>query len=229
MVQESLLPAADNNDLPFVGYNVPARHLSGDFYDYFLRDDGCICFNLGDVAGKGANAALLMVKASSLFRCLSRDIKDPGKLFYRLNQELCDNTPGGMFITMVAGVYQPVTRRLSIVNAGHVPPFIVCKDGGVRMLDGEAAPLGIVPEQNFPVTELNLGQDSLYICTDGLVERNINGAMVMDMDAVVDVCRTLGHLPGKERLPAVVRQLRKDACRAHDDMTIMVLEDIDRE
>jgi len=75
-IQVSLLPDARDGDFPVMGVNVPAREVSGDFYDFFQRDDGLIYFNLADVSGKGMNAALLMAKASSLLHHLAKDIDD---------------------------------------------------------------------------------------------------------------------------------------------------------
>ena len=68
-IQRNLLPDPPGDDFPVLGINIPARTVSGDFYDYFPLDDGRIAFCLGDVSGKGMNAALLMAKTASLFRC----------------------------------------------------------------------------------------------------------------------------------------------------------------
>jgi serine phosphatase RsbU (regulator of sigma subunit) len=223
-VQESLLPLANNPGLPLAGFNVPARQLSGDFYDFFSLANGKIYFNLGDVSGKGANAALLMVKTCSLFRCLARESLDPGELLYRINQELCDSRLTGMFVTMAAGLYEPTSGQLLIVNAGHVPPVIIQKDGQIQMIGAGAPPLGISPEQAFPVTELSIREESLYLFSDGLTERNVNGKMIMDMDLVVSMLKEFRHLPREERLKVIVEQLMKDAIPSHDDMTIVLLE-----
>ncbi len=96
--------------------NLPARTVSGDFFDYFDLPDGRICFNLGDVSGKGINASLLMAKTSSLYRCLGKSIPDPGRLLQLINREIFETTTRGMFVTMVAGLYDPARGTVRIVH-----------------------------------------------------------------------------------------------------------------
>lgn len=122
-IQRGLLPNTERENLPVHGLNRPIRQVSGDFFDFFQRrgEEG-IAFALGDVSGKGFNAALLMAKTASLFRCLGKTSDDPAALLQRINQELCETASHGMFVTMVAGIYQqssgrsgsptPVTSRL---------------------------------------------------------------------------------------------------------------------
>ncbi len=105
---------AQDDDLPICGINRPIREVSGDFYDYFELPDGTIAFALGDVSGKGMNAALLMAKTASLFRCLGKTIRDPARLLSILNREICETTSRGMFVTMVAGLYEPSDRAAAL-------------------------------------------------------------------------------------------------------------------
>ena len=92
-IQMRLLPNAENADanLPVKGINFPALEVSGDFYDFFRREDGRIYFNLADVSGKGMNSALLMAKASSLLHHLAKFMEDPGELLSHVNDELFRN------------------------------------------------------------------------------------------------------------------------------------------
>ena len=93
-IQIGLLPKDDDPKFPIKGMNVPALEVSGDFYDFFKRDDGLIYFNLADVSGKGMNAAMLMAKASSLLHHLAKSISDPGELLSRVNNEICESCSG---------------------------------------------------------------------------------------------------------------------------------------
>src|SRR5206468_2982583 len=104
-IQRSLLPTEDET-LPIAGINRPIHEVSGDFYDFFQLPDSSIAFCLGDVSGKGMNAALLMAKTASLFRCLGKTVHDPARLITILNREICSTTSFGMFVTMVVGVYE---------------------------------------------------------------------------------------------------------------------------
>ena len=85
--------------------------MSGDFYDFFELADGRIYFGLGDVSGKGMDAALLMSKTASLFRCLGKTIHEPNILLATINRELCETAIHGMFVTMVCGLLDPATGK----------------------------------------------------------------------------------------------------------------------
>src|SRR6185436_14590906 len=139
-IQKSLLPPADP-DLPIQGINRPIREVSGDFYDYFALPDGVIAFCLGDVSGKGMNAALLMAKTASLFRCLGKTIRAPARLLSILNREICETTSSGM---------------LRFANAGHLPPIVRKPHTGFRSFEASAPPLGILREAIFPEEEVRL-------------------------------------------------------------------------
>ena len=152
-IQRTLLPSPRPLPFPAHGINIPAREVSGDFYDFFTLDDGRICFNVGDVSGKGMNAALLMAKTAALFRCLGKTVHDPGRLFAIVNEEVCETASRGMFVTMAGGLYDPATGRVRLVNAGHEPALLRRPDGTYESFPAEAPPLGIVPGGDFPEAE----------------------------------------------------------------------------
>ena len=140
---------------------------------FFEIDDGRICFSLGDVSGKGMNAALLMAKTANLFRALGKSSPEPGYLLSRINAEICETSARGMFVTMAAGVYDPRTGDLSIANAGHEPPLIHRGGNIYEALEADSPPLGIVlpiDDEPFPETTLNIDKSNLYIFTDGVTE-----------------------------------------------------------
>ncbi len=85
-MQRGLLPGKQPATFPVCGINLPAYEMSGDFYDFFELEDGRIYFSLGDVSGKGIDAALLMSKTSSLFRCLGKTIYEPAVLLATINR-----------------------------------------------------------------------------------------------------------------------------------------------
>jgi len=112
-IQESFLPDYAEEH-PIAGINQAAKNVSGDFFDYFRQPDGTYIFNIGDVSGKGIDAALLMAKASSLYHCLGKTMKSPAQIMEIINEELVEHTTRGMFITMIGGIYDPdssIVRR----------------------------------------------------------------------------------------------------------------------
>ncbi len=224
-IQRSLLPGRTVPGFPVVGINVPARELSGDFFDYFRLDDGRIYFNLADVSGKGVNAALLMAKASSLFRCLGKQVHDPARLLAQINVELCETSARGMFVTMVAGLYDPGTGRLRLVNAGHPPAILFGKDGGLSALHAQAPPLGVLPDCVFPEIEVSLDGGSLYLFSDGVTEGRTADGEILGVRGLIGLIVEQGNrLPG-ERLETIVTRFTGAASPLRDDITMLLLED----
>ncbi|MCB2181818.1 MAG: HDOD domain-containing protein [Desulfobulbaceae bacterium] len=220
-VQKSLLPVS-REGLPVHGINISARHLSGDFYDYFSLPDGRIIFNLGDVSGKGSHAALLMAKISSVFRCLGRVTNSPGELLERINSELCATSIRGMFVTMVAGIYSPVAGIISLANAGHPPPLLVNRNGHFKEFPAEEPPLGILPGQKFREQNVELGNGSLYIYSDGITEGRDSENQPLGIKGLLDLIKRHGNLPRQKRLVEIVKPLRERPLK--DDITLLVVE-----
>lgn len=141
-VQHALLPRNDTAPYPTFGRNFPARQLSGDFYDFVGLETGmAVC--LGDVSGKGANAALISAQIDGMFRALMQGANRLEETVNRINWELCNMQFGDLFITFVAGVYDDNTGRLTVVNAGH-PPIVVLPDAGKpSLIYADFPPLGV--------------------------------------------------------------------------------------
>lgn len=227
-MQRSLLPARRPEPFPVCGINLPARTVSGDFFDYFTLWDGRICFNLGDVSGKGVNAALLMAKASSLYRCLGKSILEPGKLLGLINREICETATRGMFVTMVGGIYDPRTGLVRMANAGHEPPLFRDSEGHWHSLAGEAPPLGISPDlypnARFPEVELTLDGGSLYVFSDGVTEGHIKGKDALGVDGFMAFADQLQNLPPSDRLDRIGAEFETVDDELHDDLTILLIE-----
>jgi len=228
-IQRSLLPQAGGEDYPVHGVNVPARMVSGDFYDIFPLDDGRICFNLADVSGKGMNAALLMAKTASLYRCLGKTMHQPGTLLAQINAEICETATRGMFVTMVGGVYDPATGVVRLANAGHEPPLYRDARGGFTEVPAAAPPLGVSPllssQEDFPETELKLDGGTLYIFTDGVTEGYLENGGEMTAEGFKELINANASLTVAERLAAVVGRIDRGDGALRDDITVLAIED----
>ena len=228
-IQRSLLPALPEPGSQVFGINRPARMVSGDFYDFFTLADGRLCFNLGDVSGKGMNAALLMAKTASLFHCLGKTIHHPGELLGLINEELCETVTRGMFVTMLAGVYDPRTGIARIANAGHEPPLLLHLDGTFEDFPADAPPLGILAlsadAEMFPEIEVNFAGGTFYVFTDGVTEGYLTNGETLGVDGFKAVIRELEGLPLAERLEAIVGKFDRGDVGLRDDLTILAVED----
>ncbi|HEX9701467.1 MAG TPA: SpoIIE family protein phosphatase [Rhodospirillales bacterium] len=228
-IQRSLLPRSGVDGFPVAGINHAARTVSGDFYDFFTLEDGRICFNLGDVSGKGMNAALLMAKTASVFRCLGKTLHQPGRLLGRLNAEICETVTRGMFVTMIGGVYDPATGIVRLANAGHEPPLLHDTSGEFTALPAEAPPLGILPmiggAEEFPELELRLDGGTLYIFTDGVTEGYLEDGRELEVGGFKKLIRENMGLGVDDRLNAVISRIDRGDVALRDDLTLLAIDD----
>ena len=223
-IQVGLLPATPAENFPVVGKNIPAREVSGDFYDFFQRDDGLIYFNLADVSGKGMNAAIVMAKASSLLHHLAKIIDDPGVLLAHVNDEICESVSHGMFITLVSGFVNIETGEVRLSNAGHQPPLYHGLDGRFREYPAEAPPIGIVPGAVFPVTTISLDGGSLYIFTDGVTEAVDVNNKQLEVKGLIELVKLNDAYVARQRLENIIAVLLRPDISQHDDITMLVID-----
>jgi sigma-B regulation protein RsbU (phosphoserine phosphatase) len=170
----------------------PAREIGGDLYDFFWGDDGRLNFVVADVSDKGAPAALFMARAKTALRVAAMLAPAaPHEVVARVNAELCVDNAHGMFVTLFLGVLDPASGGLAFCNAGHNPPYLVNRAGGVVPIQGpRGKPLGIRPTFPYQTGEFRLAPgERLFLFTDGITEA---------MDAA-------GELFGEERLEAALR------------------------
>jgi len=225
-LQQSLQPDCAPGHLPIWGVNRPARKVSGDFFDFYRLDDGRIAFALGDVSGKGMNAALLMAKAISLFRCLGKRIDRPAQLLEAINAELCETATRGMFVTMVAGHYQTGSGTICLANAGHQPPLLRGRDRSYTAFPASAPPLGILPSMQLSEEHIDLGGGELYVFTDGLTEYRYVSGEELGVDGLIQLIESLSEAPLARRLETLLQNLEQDeGWEVRDDLTVLAIDD----
>lgn len=221
-MQKTLLPAR-RRDYPVVALNLPAREISGDFYDYFDLPDGRIAFCLGDVAGKGMDAALLMVRASSCLRWAGKDATPPGEWLQRVNRELCETVTRGMFVCAVAGYYDPQTSAIEMASAGFPPLLLRRQDGSTRELLADGPPLGILDDFPYAGQRLALAGASLYAFSDGVTDVRGPGREPIGLEGVRTLVERVASLSPRARVRAIVGHLRKMSLA--DDTTLLLIAD----
>lgn len=228
-IQRSLLPEEKESDFPVKGVNLPARVVSGDFYDFYPLDDGRVAFTLGDVSGKGMNAALMMAKTASLLRCLGKAIKEPGRLLTLVNEEVAETATRGMFVTLVHGVYDPESGYVRLANAGHEPPLVLSREGEFTAIEAEAPPLGISPalldEDGFPETEFNLNGGRLFVFTDGVTEGYIDENVELGIDGLKSMMTASSGGNVQALLNEVREKIGGGGRVLRDDVTLIAIDD----
>ncbi len=223
-LQRSLLPRAVEGH-PVFGLNRPVRRVSGDFFDYFALPGGRLPFALGDVSGKGINAALLMAKTVSLFRCLAKTIGDPTELLRRINGEICETATRGMFVTMVTGVYEPTTGLLRLANAGHEPPLLRYPDRSYKTFPADVPPLGILPDLRPATVEAAMGGGEFYAFSDGLIEFRYDKGEQLGVDGLIQLLECQPDLSQRQRVTDLLAELDRAGWEARDDLTILAIDD----
>ncbi len=206
-------------------FNIPAFHLSGDFYDYFAKEDGTICFCIGDVSGKGTSAALLMAKSISLFRCLCKVVDDISTIVQLMNNELCETAVRGMFVTFVGGWLDPHSKKLDIINVGHPPPFLV-DDKAITKIEAADPPLGVIPGAIHPAKQFSIQNSRLYLYTDGFTEGRLKNKGRKEELGLKGFLRWLvqsKQMPLEKQMGWIKRECSKRLAPQSDDLTLMIL------
>ena len=223
-IQKTLLSQNKKDPFPIAGINIPAKVVSGDFYNFSELTDGKFGFGVADVSGKGIKSSLLMSKASSLYRCLSKTIFSAAELLKILNDEICETASRGMFVTMVIGIYDSQKKELLLSNAGHEHPLIYSKDGTFSNFEEAGPPLGIAPKFKFTEKKIIFKESSMYIFTDGITEmKDANGSM-LGQDGFQNFIKKYQDIPNSQRLKKIIEDLVKSDRIQKDDLTIVAID-----
>jgi sigma-B regulation protein RsbU (phosphoserine phosphatase) len=221
-LQRSLLPKRRRGAYPLRSINLPAQEISGDFYDYFDLPDGRIAFTLGDVAGKGLDAAFLMVRCASLLRWAGKEALPSPEWLARVNDELSEAIPPGMFVCAVAGYFDPATGAVEWSSAGFPPLLRIDSAGQSTRYPAEGPPLGILPRMQFPAQRCDLTDACLYLFSDGVTDVRDASGKIIDVDGIESALQSLRDLRAEARLRDLIRRLR--GLRVTDDITFMLLQ-----
>ena len=223
-IQKSLLSQNKKDAFPIAGINIPAKVVSGDFYNFADLGDGKYGFGVADVSGKGIKSSLLMSKASSLYRCLSKTNFSAAELLIQLNNEICETISRGMFVTMLIGIYDSNKKELLLSSAGHEPPIIFAKDGTFTNYSEAGPPLGIMPKTKYTEHTIPFSDSSMYIFTDGITEiKNPNGEM-LGSEGFQNYIKKYQASPNNERLKTMIDDILNAGHIQKDDLTIVVVD-----
>ncbi len=189
--------------------------------------DGRVIIALGDVAGKGSPAALLMALLLAVLRTLVDEELDAPALVERLNVQICRHSPASRFITLFYAVYSPSTGAMTYVNAGQNPPLIRRRDGRYERLGSTGVALGMFDKSIFGAVDTVLHADEMLILySDGITEaEDPNGRPFEESGLELVVERVAAQGPaeiGTQVLKAVEAHAKQS--RFVDDLTILILK-----
>jgi serine phosphatase RsbU (regulator of sigma subunit) len=228
LIQRRLLPTTVPQvpGLDLAGHNAPCRTVGGDYYDFLPYPDGRVAMVVGDVAGKGMPAALLMSSLQARVQVLFEEPADLGPKVTRLNKAICANCPDNRFITFFAGMLDPNTGELAYCNAGHNPPLIVRVDGSVESLKGGGVILGILPIAQYQQSTARLEKgDILVLFSDGVTEASPpNSEDEFGEERLGQCIAQARELPAAGILETVVKSVTTyiAGAPAADDVTVLI-------
>ena len=223
-IQKSLLSANKKEPFPIAGINVPAKVVSGDFYNFSDLGNGKYGFAVADVSGKGIKSSLLMSKASSLYRCLSKTMFSTKDLLTLLNNEICETASQGMFVTMLIGVYDSEKKEILLSNAGHEPPLILSNDGKFTNFTNSGPPLGIQKKIIYQENVLPFSSSSMYIFTDGITEIKDASDRMLGADGFKSFIKKHQKISKNQRLKTIIDDIISSGKIQKDDLTILVVD-----
>jgi len=228
-VQRQLYPKSvpASTQLAITAHYVPARMVSGDYFDFHRLSPKDICFSMGDVAGKGISAALLMATVQSSFR--SRIQNHTGHLcasevVTELNKQLYANTAPEKFSTFFLGIFDEETSTLRYTNAGHLPPILI-RNGEASLLAVDGMVVGAFPFAQYGESSIVLEpKDLLLLYTDGISEPQNDYDEMYGEDRLIELVKKNAHLSDEGIINAVMEAVKQwtGSDELQDDMTLLI-------
>jgi sigma-B regulation protein RsbU (phosphoserine phosphatase) len=231
-IQLAMLPTGTYHagDAEICGVTRPANTVGGDFYDVLpiLGDaEDRVIVTIGDVAGKGSPAALLMALLLAVLRTLADEKLEARALVARLNAQICRHSPASRFITLFYGVYTPSSGGLTYVNAGQNPPLLRRRDGSTERLGATGVALGMFDGSRYDAVDTTVHPgDLLLLYSDGITEAENPAGQPFEESGLERFVASCGIDSAAELAPAILRAVEWHArdSRFTDDLTVLILK-----
>ena len=228
-IQLAMLPTGTftAGDAEICGLTRPANTVGGDFYDVLPLPDGRVIVTIGDVAGKGSPAALLMALLLAVLRTLVDEQLEPPALIARLNKQICRHSPASRFITLFYAVYTPSTGEIAYVNAGQNPPLLRRTDGSIERLHATGVALGMFEASTYEASHAIVqAGDLLVLYSDGITEAENPAGVPFEETGLERFLAARGGEPPAVLAPALLKAVESHAAdsRFTDDLTVLVVK-----
>ena len=211
--------------LDYAGICIQARQVGGDYYDFLDLGKERFGLVIGDIAGKGIAAALLMANLQANLRSQCAIAFDKPRCFLQaVNELFCENTTDSAYATLFFAQYDDQTQRLRYANCGHLSALLLRCDNTLERLDSTATVLGLFPQWDCLIEESQLfAGDMLVLYTDGMTEALNDGGEEFGEQRLIEALRRHRGLSPQDMLGSVVDEVREFSPREqHDDITLIV-------
>jgi sigma-B regulation protein RsbU (phosphoserine phosphatase) len=223
-VQQKLFPhqARRLATIDYAGQCVPAREVSGDYYDFLDTGDGGLGVVLADVSGKGIAAALLMANLQACFRSQAPEaLRQPASVLRSVNKLFYESTPPEHFATLLFGNYDDRSRRFRYVNCGHPSAVLIRASGEVEHLPATATVLGVFKEWNCEEGAVELARgDTLVLFSDGVTEAGIETEAEFGEEGLLAVIRANQSASAEALVNAILNAVAGEKA---DDVTVVAI------
>ena len=226
-VQKSLFPEAGKFEKFVYAKNVPARDVSGDYYDIIEINDNEFYFTLADVSGKGVRSGMLMAKASSVFRTLANLTMPLEKVVYLVNNEIVEAKFKGMFVTAVFGKMNVSNGEIEIINAGHESIMLFDESKNFEFIKSDLPPIGIIKyptEKMVKKRNLNIRDKTFVVYTDGVTEGYLKNGKELGVEGVKKIISNINEINPKNIINNIVDKLNFDQVKLRDDITCLCIK-----
>jgi len=226
-VQSRLFPQRHPplRSLAYDGLCCPARAVGGDYYDFLDLGEGRLGLVIGDIAGKGIAAALLMANLQANLRSQCATAWEQPQQFLRsANQLFYANSAQNDYATLFFAEYDDETRRLRYSNCGHPPAFLLRRDDTVERLDSTSTVMGLFERWDCAIEERQLYPgDTLVVYTDGASEASNLAGEEFGEERLLEALKQNRGLDSQELLAALMGPLRQfSPYEQADDITLIV-------
>jgi CHASE2 domain-containing sensor protein len=225
-VQKSLFPDISAFENFVFAKNIPARDVSGDYFDVMKVGPEEYYFTLADVSGKGVKAGMYMAKASSIFRTLS-NLKFPlERVVFGVNNEIIEAKFKGMFVTAVFGKFNPISGDLTYINAGHESIMLFDKLKKIEFIESDLPPIGIMKyfaESMVKSKTINIKDKTFVVYTDGVTEGYLPNGEEFGAVGVENIVKEMEIITPKDLVEKVTSTLNWGIPKLRDDITCMAI------
>ena len=232
-IQMSMIPLTfpafpDQKEFTVYASLEPAREVGGDFYDFFFVGENRFCVCMGDVSGKGVPSALFMAVAKTLIKSRAADDPSTASILTHVNDELSANNNENMFVTLFIAIIDIETGEVLFTNAGHIPPYVLSKNGALSRLDQRHGPVVAALEgMVYSEARVKLAPaNTLFIYTDGVTEAMDAEANFFSEERLAGSLEAMDRITAEKAVTETVAAVKsfEGGVEQTDDVTVLAFQ-----